>query len=70
MRFQVANYLNVGLLDLTCQTMAEMIKGKNFEEIHKFFNIKNDFTPQEKEEIHRENYWAFSFFYLHKLYLP
>ncbi|KAK8936453.1 SKP1-like protein 1B [Platanthera zijinensis] len=55
-----ANYLNIkGLLDLTCQTVADMIKGKTPEEIHKTFNIKNDFTPEEEEEAQRENQWAF-----------
>ncbi|KAH0456650.1 hypothetical protein IEQ34_014557 [Dendrobium chrysotoxum] len=55
-----ANYLNIkGLLDLTCQTVADMIKGKTPEEIRKNFNIKNDFTPEEEEEIRRENQWAF-----------
>ncbi|GAB2289251.1 SKP1-like protein 1A [Dionaea muscipula] len=55
-----ANYLNIkGLLDLTCQTVADMIKGKNPEEIRTMFNIKNDFTPEEEEEIRRENQWAF-----------
>ncbi|XP_062224403.1 SKP1-like protein 1 [Phragmites australis] len=55
-----ANYLNIkGLLDLTCQTVADMIKGKTPEEIRKMFNIKNDFTPEEEEEIRRENQWAF-----------
>ncbi|KAF9682167.1 hypothetical protein SADUNF_Sadunf05G0080500 [Salix dunnii] len=55
-----ANYLNIkGLLDLTCQTVADMIKGKTPEEIRKTFNIKNDFTPEEEEEVRRENQWAF-----------
>ncbi|KAM3196728.1 hypothetical protein ACQJBY_072436 [Aegilops geniculata] len=55
-----ANFLNIkGLLDLTCQTVADMIKGKTPEEIRKTFNIKNDFTPEEEEEIRRENQWAF-----------
>jgi hypothetical protein len=66
------------LLDLTCQTVANMIKGartvftphlkrlqcacalraltawragKTPEEIRKTFNIKNDFTPEEEEEV-------------------
>ncbi|KAI8554031.1 hypothetical protein RHMOL_Rhmol05G0065700 [Rhododendron molle] len=47
-----ANYLNIkSLLDLTCQTVADMIKGKTPEEIRKTFNIKNDFTPEEEEEL-------------------
>ncbi|GLT34415.1 hypothetical protein SLA2020_089320 [Shorea laevis] len=55
-----ANYLNIkGLLDLTCQTVADMIKSKTPEEIRKTFNIKNDFTPDEEEEVRRENQWAF-----------
>ncbi|PIA55891.1 hypothetical protein AQUCO_00700307v1 [Aquilegia coerulea] len=55
-----ANYLNIKtLLDLTCQTVADMIKGKSPEEIRNIFNIKNDFTPDEEEEVRRENQWAF-----------
>eukprot|EP00897_Mesotaenium_endlicherianum_P006462 jgi/Mesen1/5844/ME000298S05112 len=55
-----ANYLNIkDLLDLTCQTVADMIKGKTPEEIRRTFNIKNDFTPEEEEEVRRENQWAF-----------
>ena len=55
-----ANYLNVkGMLDLTCQTVADMIKDKSVEEIRQTFNIKNDFTPEEEAEIRKENQWAF-----------
>ena len=55
-----ANYLNIKpLLDLTCLTVANMIKGKTPEEIRKTFNIENDFTPEEEEEVRRENQWAF-----------
>ncbi|XP_022762269.1 SKP1-like protein 1A [Durio zibethinus] len=55
-----ANYLNIkSLLDLTCQTVADIIKGKTPEEIRKTFNIRNDFTPEEEEEVRRENQWAF-----------
>ena len=55
-----ANYLNIkSLLDLTCLTVANMIKGKTPEEIRKTFDIKNDFTPEEEEEVRKENQWAF-----------
>mmetsp|Transcript_4909 Transcript_4909/g.17815 ORF Transcript_4909/g.17815 Transcript_4909/m.17815 type:complete len:152 (+) Transcript_4909:2544-2999(+) len=55
-----ANYLNMkGLLDLTCMTVANMMKGKTPEEIRKTFNIKNDFTAEEEEEVRKENQWAF-----------
>ncbi|XP_065643189.1 S-phase kinase-associated protein 1-like [Hydra vulgaris] len=45
-----ANYLDIkGLLDVTCKTVAKMIKGKTSEEIRKLFNIKTDFTPEIEE---------------------
>lgn len=54
-----ANYLNIkGLLDITCKTIANMIKGKTPEEIRKTFNIENDFTPEEEEQIRKENEWV------------
>ncbi|CAA7030722.1 unnamed protein product [Microthlaspi erraticum] len=55
-----ANYLNIkNLLDLTCQAVADMIKGKTPEEIRTTFNIMNDFAPEEEAEVRRENQWAF-----------
>ena len=48
-----ANFLDIkDLLDLTCKTVAEYIKQcKTPEEIRQRFNIPNDFTPEEEEEV-------------------
>jgi len=46
-----ANYLDIKpLLDDTCKTIANMIKGKTPEEIKKTFNIKDDFTETEGDK--------------------
>ncbi|XP_062206218.1 SKP1-like protein 1 [Phragmites australis] len=55
-----ANYLDIqGLLDAICQKVADMIKGKTTAQIRATFNIVNDFTEAEEEEIRREYAWAF-----------
>ncbi|KAF8367897.1 hypothetical protein PRIPAC_85726 [Pristionchus pacificus] len=57
--FLAANYLDIkGLLQTCCKTVANMIKGKSPEEIRQHFNIKNDFTPEEEEQIRKENAWC------------
>ncbi|KAJ5318713.1 hypothetical protein N7476_005133 [Penicillium atrosanguineum] len=54
-----ANYLNIEqLLDIGCKTVANTIKGKTAQEIRKIFNIQNDFTPGEEDQIRRENAWV------------
>ncbi|CAM9271326.1 unnamed protein product [Ectocarpus fasciculatus] len=54
-----ANYMDIKpLLDLTCATVASMIKGKTAEEIRKTFNIVNDFTPEEEAQVREENKWC------------
>eukprot|EP00177_Eucheuma_denticulatum_P001521 GFKZ01002726.1.p1 GENE.GFKZ01002726.1~~GFKZ01002726.1.p1 ORF type:complete len:165 (+),score=38.98 GFKZ01002726.1:283-777(+) len=54
-----ANFLDVqSLLDLTCKTVADMIKGKTPEEIRTEFEIENDFTPEQMDEVRRDNAWC------------
>lgn len=56
---KAANFLEIkGLLEVTCKTLANMIKGKTVEEIRKTFDIENDFTPEEEEKIREESRWA------------
>lgn len=54
-----ANFMEIRpLLEVGCRTVANMIKHKSPEEIRKTFNIQNDFTPEEEEQIRREHEWA------------
>ncbi|CAO4372655.1 unnamed protein product [Caenorhabditis nigoni] len=54
-----AKYLEIkGLLDVTCKAVANMIKGKSPEELCRTFNIKNDFSPEEAEQIRKWNAWC------------
>ena len=56
---KAANFLEIeSLLDLTCAKVATMLKGKSVEEIRQTFGIENDFTPEEEEEIKKENAWC------------
>ena len=51
-----ANYMKIDkLLDLVCQTVANMIKGKTQDEIRKTFNIKPNFVPSGESETQKEN---------------
>lgn len=51
----VANFLNMGaLVELCCARVAAMMLGKTPKQIRKTFNIKEDFTPEEENEIRKE----------------
>jgi len=53
-----ANFLNIlPLLALSCATLAMGMMNKNAEEIRRVYNIVDDLTEQEKEEIRSENQW-------------
>ena len=55
-----ANYMDINsLLELASSSkVASIIKGKTPEEIRKTFNIQNDFTPEEEQQIREENQWC------------
>ena len=54
-----ANYLDIkSLLELSTAKVASIIKNKTIPEIRKYFNIENDFTPEEEMQIMEENKWA------------
>ncbi|KAL6882036.1 hypothetical protein ACP4OV_011508 [Aristida adscensionis] len=55
-----ARYLGVeSLVILGCKAVAEQMRGKTIEEIRELFQIVNDYTKEEEEEVRRENAWAF-----------
>ncbi|GAU38169.1 hypothetical protein TSUD_263950 [Trifolium subterraneum] len=55
-----AKELNIkSLLELTCEAVANMTKGMKPVKIRKFFSIKKAYTPEEEDEVRRENQWAF-----------
>ncbi|KAG6753131.1 hypothetical protein POTOM_043175 [Populus tomentosa] len=57
---RASNYLGIEvLLGQLTQKVADMITRNHHQpiKIRELFNIKNDFTPEEKEEILKENSW-------------
>ncbi|XP_015078177.1 SKP1-like protein 11 [Solanum pennellii] len=55
-----ARYLDDKQLEeVIIQESIDRIKGKSLEEIREVFGIVNDYTPEEEEQVRRENAWAF-----------
>ncbi|KXX79377.1 E3 ubiquitin ligase complex SCF subunit sconC [Madurella mycetomatis] len=55
-----ANYLEIKkLLDMGCQVVVNMIRGKTTEQTREILGIENDFTPEEEERIRKETLWVF-----------
>ncbi|KAI5672072.1 hypothetical protein M9H77_12436 [Catharanthus roseus] len=47
-----ADYLDIkGLLSLACENILDMIKHKDPVHIHRIFNIRSEFTPEEEERM-------------------
>lgn len=47
------------LTDLMCPGLAEQMKGKTPQELRQRFNIVNDYTKEQEEEVRRETAWVF-----------
>ena len=54
-----ASYLNIdSLLQLASAKVATMIFDMTIEQKRVFFNIENDFSPEEEKIVEAENAWA------------
>jgi len=57
-----ANYLLIGtLLDRLCKYEGQKLRNKSPEEIRKMYDIEDDFTDEEKEQMKSEFAWAEGF---------
>lgn len=57
---KAADYLiSDELVELMTTKVANMIKDKTVEEIRELFNIENDFSPKEEEQIRNKHPWAY-----------
>ncbi|KAK0407783.1 hypothetical protein QR680_003592 [Steinernema hermaphroditum] len=54
-----ANYLEIGKLYRYCCKFIydNHVKGKNVDEIRRYFHETDDFTPEEKKQLEEENKW-------------
>lgn len=54
-----ANFLELkGLLDALAQKIADLMKNKSVQWVRRVFQVENDFTPEEENQVIRENQWA------------
>jgi S-phase kinase-associated protein 1 len=53
-----ANFLDIKpLLDLTCKSVAHMLRGKTPDEIKNIFGVEGEFTQEEEDQVRRDNEW-------------
>jgi len=55
------NYFEIKPMhDLACQTVVNMIRGKNSEEMRAILNVQSDLTPKQERAVRRRPMWVFS----------
>ena len=53
-----ANFLDIQhMLNITCKSVAEMIKGKTPDDIKKIFGVEGDFSDEERKQVLADNPW-------------
>jgi len=54
-----ADYLDIKfLVKMTTGAVANVIRGRNVEQIREIFKIENDFTAEEEDQLRKENAWC------------
>lgn len=46
------------LSTVASKAIANLIRGKSTEEMRQTFNIRNDFSTAEEEQVRKENEWC------------
>ncbi len=55
---EYSNFLNVSaIFELCCASLGAMFKGRSFEQVKKEFNIEEEYTPEDEEELQRRFPW-------------
>ncbi|GFZ05858.1 hypothetical protein Acr_18g0000280 [Actinidia rufa] len=58
-----ANFLDIkGLLDISSQKIADLIKDLPHQKVREIFNIVNDYTREEEAAVRSDHAWAFEGF--------
>jgi S-phase kinase-associated protein 1 len=54
-----SNFLDINtLMHTCCKHIANTIRGKTPEQLREYFELTDAFTPEEEEQIRRENEWV------------
>ncbi|KAJ3679299.1 hypothetical protein LUZ60_017310 [Juncus effusus] len=55
-----ANYIDArGCLERGAEYVADLIRKMKVDEIREYFGMKNDFSPEEEEQLKKDYPWAY-----------